>query len=187
MSCTCHDRWKSDIVYTNNVSSICQSIQSASGKLVGYFSRTPWMNRILIAEHALNSQRPTLTHLANGWICINVSLVSWYIYNHLYTFPVWVISCCPMKSLICKQTSLSPCAMKAPSWPQMTLNVFWLEELEVRGRMLEYEDAKGRQCYFFWFAVLLFYSWSWWMYPFLQRRSKHGWDRCLEWFVWNLL
>lgn len=99
-------------------------------------------------EHALNSKRPTLTHLANGWICINVSLISWYIVTYIYTFSVWVISYCPMESLICKQTSLSPCATKAPSWPQMTLNVFWLEELEVRGRMLEYEDAKGRQCFF---------------------------------------
>ena len=107
-------------------------------------------------------------------------------YIYIYTFSVWVISYCPMESLICKQTSLSPCATKAPSWPQMTLNVFWLEELEVRGRMLEYEDAKGRQCFFFWFAVLLVYSWSWWMYPLLQRRSKHWWGRRLEWYVWNL-
>lgn len=39
--------------------------------------------------------------------------------------------------------------MKAPSWPQMTLNVFWLEELEVRGKMLEYEDARGGNVFSF--------------------------------------
>lgn len=103
-----------------------------------------------LGEHALNSKRPTLTHLANGWICISIYHNDTFIiiYIILYTFSVWVIIYCPMESLICKQTSLSPCATKAPSWPQMTLNVFWLEELEVRGRMLEYEDAKGRQCFF---------------------------------------
>lgn len=76
---------------------------------------------------------------------------------HLYTFYVQGHNFILSNGIINMQANITiTCAMKAPSWPQMTLNVFWLKKLEVRGRMLEYEDAMGGNA--FQFAVLLVYS-----------------------------